>query len=88
MEKGWRGTHLDIYGALLVAVAVEGVRVIFRGLPLALSNGDALPPELLDRDKRLVQMRIFGDEVRPEVHRESLRNENVRRCLRDVCEAQ
>ena len=73
-----RRTHHDVHRALLVAVAPERVRVL---LPV---HGDALPAELLDRDERLVDVRVLRDEVRPEVEREPLRVQNVRRRLREV----
>ncbi len=55
-----------------------------RGLAFALRDRDALPPELLDRDERLLQVRVLGDEVRAEVEREPLWVEDVRGGLGEV----
>ena len=58
--------------------------MILGGLSCALCDRDALPPELLDRDKRLLEMRILGDEVGAEVDSKPLRNENMGGGLRKI----
>ena len=74
-----KDAHLDVHKPLLVAIAPEGVAVLLA------PHVDALPPQLLDRDERLVDVRVLGDEVRPEVHGKALRVQDVRRRLREVC---
>ena len=58
--------------------------MILGSLSYALGDGDALPPELLDRDKCLLEMRILGDEVGAEVDGKPLRDENVWGGLRKI----
>lgn len=39
--------------------------------------GDPGPPKLFDGDEGLLEVRVFGENVRAEVEREMFRHENV-----------
>ena len=58
--------------------------MILGSLSCALGDRDALPPELLDRDKCLLEMGVLGDEVGAEVDGKSLRDENMGGGLRKI----
>ena len=77
MEGGRRGrrTHNSLNHPPIIPIAEERVLVL---LPI---HGDAAPPELRDADVRLVDVRVLGREERPDVQRELLRGEDVRRGL-------
>ncbi len=74
--------YLGFDGALLVAVTIEGVGVRLGRLAGALRDRDTLPPELLDGDEGLVEMRILGHKVRSQMKSKAFRDEDMRRCLR------
>lgn len=59
------------------------MRVRLGSLAGPLRDRDALPPELLDGDKRLFQMSVLGDEVGSEMKREALGDKDMRGCLRE-----
>ena len=80
-------TDLDFDGALLVAVPVECVRVLLGSLAGTLGNGDPLPSKLLYSDECLLEVGVFGNEMGAEMEGETLRNEDMRGRLRDVCPA-
>ena len=78
-------THLDFNGPLIVTIAVKRMRVWLGVLSLALSDGDPLPSELLDRNERLLQVRVLRHKVRPKVQRKPLRMQHMGRRLCQVC---
>ena len=78
-------TYLDIHSALLIPIPIEGMRVFLGGLARALGDGYALPPELLDRDERLLQVRVPAQDEGAYVERERLGLEDEGRGLREVC---
>lgn len=84
-STGEPNTHLDFNGPLIVAIAVERMRVRLGVLSLALGDGDPLPSELLDRDERLLQVRVLRHKVRPKMESEPLRMQDMRRRLCQVC---
>ena len=75
------GLHLHVNNPLIVAVPDEGVGMSF--LSFTIRSWETGPSQLLDRYKRLVDVRIPGDEVCPEVKGESFGMEDMRG---DLCE--
>ena len=71
--------YLDIDLPLLISITPERMTVF-----LAV-HVDALPAQLLDGDKRLVDVRVLGDEVRPEVQRKAFGVQNMWGRLCEVC---
>ena len=71
--------HLDLDDPLLVSIPEERVLVCFA------VHRDPRPSELFDRDQRLVDVSVLGDEVGREVQTESLRAQDVRGNLGQIC---
>lgn len=71
-------TYYNVHDALVVAIPVEGVRVLFAVYQ------DPLPSQLLDLEVDLVDMGVLGCKERANVQRKLLRIENVWRHFRQV----
>ena len=63
--------YLDLRNNLILAVAHERVVVVLA------THGNPRPAQLLDRHKRLMEMRVLGDEECPEMQREPLRAQDM-----------
>ena len=70
-------TYHDVDYTLLVAISPEGVAVLLT------IHVDALPPELLNGNERLVDVCVLRHEVCSQVQGEAFRMEDVRGCLRE-----